>query len=53
MYPTLTPVNATRIILNAHYNGDYPLLEDVSYYAYRGSQLPEAEVISGDCPPAP
>lgn len=53
MYPTITPINATRIILNAHYAGDYAPLEDVSYYAYNGSQLPEAAVISGDCPPAP
>ena len=53
MYPTLTPVNATRIILNAHYAAAYPLLEDASYYAYKASQLPDAPVIAGDCPPAP
>lgn len=49
LYPTLTPVNAFRIILNAHYGGDYALLEDRSYYAYKTDQVPEAEIISSDC----
>ncbi len=53
MYPAMTPINATRIILNAHYNGAYALLEDVSYYAYKGSQLPDAEIITNNCPPTP
>jgi len=53
MYPRMTPINATRIILNAHYDGSYPLVEDISYYAYKGTQLPDAEVIAGNCPAAP
>jgi len=53
MYPSMTPVNAFRIILNAHYGGAYPRLEDVSYYAYKPSQLPDAEVIANDCRPSP
>ncbi len=53
LYPTLTPVNAMRIILNAHYGGAYPRLEDVSYYAYQLSQLDDAETIANECTPAP
>jgi predicted aspartyl protease len=49
MYPTLTPVNAFRIILNAHYGGNYPLLEDRSYYAYKTDQVPGAEIIETEC----
>jgi hypothetical protein len=53
LYPTLTPINAFRIILNAHYGSTYPLLEDVSYYAHKESQLPDAEIISNNCQAAP
>jgi hypothetical protein len=53
MYPTITPINATRLILNAHFGGEYPLLEDASYYAYKPAELAEAEWITADCPMAP
>jgi hypothetical protein len=53
LYPTLTPINAMRIILNAHYGGAYPRLEDVSYYAYQLPQLDDAETIANDCTPTP
>ena len=53
LFPTITPVNAFRIILNAHYGGNYPLLEDISYYAYKASQLPDAEIISNNCEVSP
>ena len=53
LYPTITPINATRILLNAHFGGDYPLLEDASYYAYKPAELPEAEVIVAPCPMTP
>jgi len=51
LYPSITPINAVRIILNSHYEGTYPLREDVSYYAYKTSQIPDAEVIANDCQP--
>jgi len=53
LYPSITPVNALRIILNSYYGGRYPLLEDLSYYAYNTSEIPEAEVIANNCQPAP
>jgi hypothetical protein len=32
-YPAITPVNSFRIILNAYFNQDLPLLEDHSYFS--------------------
>jgi hypothetical protein len=52
MYPSMTPVNGFRIILDAQYGGNYPLLKDVSYYAYKPSQVPDAEVIANECQPS-
>ena len=49
LYSSITPINAFRIILNAHFGSAYPLLEDVSYYAYKTSQIPDAEVIANYC----
>ncbi len=53
LYPSITPINALRIMLNSHFGGTYPLLEDVSYYAYKTEQIPAAEVIANDCQSAP
>ncbi len=52
MYPSLTPVNAMRIILNAHFNEAYTLLEDVSYYAYGPNKLDTAKIIQNECLPS-
>jgi hypothetical protein len=32
LYPTITPVNTFRLILNYYFNADLELLEDVSYF---------------------
>ena len=34
LYDTITPVNTFRLILNHYLNGDYDLLEDISWYIY-------------------
>jgi len=52
-YSTVTPINATRIILNAHFGSTYPLLEDLSYYAYKPSELSGAEIIPNECQISP
>jgi hypothetical protein len=44
LYPTLTPVNTFRIILDEFFGGDYPLLEDVSYYSTEGAIFDFTEV---------
>ena len=51
LYPSITPINATRTILNTVYGDDYPLLEDNSYYAYKSDELPGAELIPNTCQP--
>lgn len=53
LYPEITPINATRVILNAYYGGDYARLEDKSYYAYKTTDVGEAELIPNDCQLAP
>lgn len=53
LYSTVTPINATRIILNAHFGSTYPLLEDLSYYAYKPSELSGAEIIPNECQISP
>jgi hypothetical protein len=33
LYPTITPVNSFRLVLNTYFGQDLPLLPDVSYYS--------------------
>jgi len=33
LYPTITPVNSFRVIFNAYFGQNLPLLEDVSRYS--------------------
>jgi hypothetical protein len=33
IYPTITPVNSFRLIFDYYFNGNYPLLDDVSYFS--------------------
>jgi hypothetical protein len=39
IYPTITPVNSFRIILDQYFGGDYKLLEDRSYYSSEERQF--------------
>jgi hypothetical protein len=32
LYPSISPVNTFRVILNTYFNTDFELLEDISYY---------------------
>jgi hypothetical protein len=32
-YPSITPVNSFRLVLNEYFGGKYPLLDDISYYS--------------------
>jgi hypothetical protein len=45
LYDSITPINSFRIVLNEYFGGDYPLLEDVAYYAYQQRQLREPPAI--------
>ena len=33
LYPTITPVNTFRLVFNEYLDGNYSLLEDISYYS--------------------
>lgn len=33
LYPSISPINTFRIVLNSYFGTDYPLLEDISYYS--------------------
>jgi hypothetical protein len=50
LYASITPVNSFRFILNEYFGSDYPLLNDVSYYAYQLRQLKNSPtVIENTC----
>jgi len=50
LYNSITPVNSFRIILDEYFGSDYPLLNDVSYYAYQLRQLKNSPtVIENTC----
>jgi hypothetical protein len=33
LYPTISPVNTFRLVLDSYLGADYPLLDDISYYS--------------------
>ena len=33
LYSTMTPVNTFRVVFNAYFGTDYPLLNDISYFS--------------------
>jgi hypothetical protein len=45
LYDSITPVNSFRVVLNEYFGSDYPMLEDVSYYAYQFRQLRQSPAI--------
>ncbi|MDO9547226.1 MAG: sulfatase-like hydrolase/transferase [Pelolinea sp.] len=38
-YPSITPVNSFRIVLDQFFSGEMGLLEDASYYSYREDKM--------------
>jgi hypothetical protein len=52
LYPSVSPVNTFRVILNSYFEQDLPLLEDISYYA--PNESPDAlELAPYTCPNQP
>jgi hypothetical protein len=50
LYPTITPVNTFRLILNKYFGQQYPMLEDRSLYS--AYDIPyNYEEIPNDCQP--
>lgn len=52
LYPTITPVNTFRVILNSYFGQNLPLLEDSSYYAPK-SNHDAFEIIPNTCQSQP
>lgn len=49
LYPSISPVNTFRVVLNSYFGQDLPLLEDISYYAPKDN--PNAlEQVAYTCP---
>jgi phosphoglycerol transferase MdoB-like AlkP superfamily enzyme len=55
LYPGITPVNSFRLVLNAYFDTNLPLLEDVSYFSTLGKPFDFQEVskdqLSQSCVP--
>jgi hypothetical protein len=49
LYGSITPVNSFRVIFNHYFGGSYPLLQDVSHYAYKLKQLSNAPIVENTC----
>jgi hypothetical protein len=49
LYDSISPVNSFRLILNEYFQTDYPLLEDISYSAYKLKQLGDVDIIENTC----
>jgi hypothetical protein len=52
LYPTITPVNTFRVILDSYFHQNLPLLKDVSYYAPK-SDHDAFEIIPNTCTSQP
>lgn len=44
VYPSISPVNSFRVILDAYFGGDYPLLEDRSFFTEKNGAYELVEV---------
>jgi hypothetical protein len=52
LYPTITPVNTFRIVLDSYFHQNLPLLKDISYYAPK-SNHDAFEIIPNTCQSQP
>jgi hypothetical protein len=48
LYSSITPVNTFRVILNKYFNGNLPLLPDVSYYSTSTANF-DYQIVTNDC----
>jgi hypothetical protein len=53
LYDSITPVNSFRVIFDHYFGESYPLLEDVSHYAYKLKQLNDAPIFENTCASRP
>ena len=50
LYPSISPVNSFRVVLNSYFGQDLPLLEDKSYFA-PGESRSNVQLVPNSCPP--
>jgi hypothetical protein len=48
LYPTITPVNSFRIVFNAYFGQDFPLLKDQSWYSPHANEY-EFQLVPNTC----
>lgn len=48
LYPSISPVNSFRVIINEYFNGNLPFLPDVSYYSPSSSNF-DYQIVPNDC----
>ena len=48
LYPSISPVNTFRVVLNSYFGENLPLLEDKSYYAPNENHA-EYELVPNSC----
>jgi len=49
LYETITPVNTFRVVFNNYFDTNYPLLEDLSYYAYSMENFGPEQLVPNTC----
>jgi hypothetical protein len=50
LYPTITPVNTFRVVLNMYFDGEYPLLKDESIDVGINRPYGKKTMRTGECP---
>ena len=48
LYDSISPVNTFRVVFNHYFGGDFPLLEDTSYYSAYGTPY-QYEIVPNEC----
>ena len=49
LYGSISPVNTFRVILNHYFGEDYPLIEDVSFFANKYDDISEYILVPNNC----
>lgn len=49
LYPSISPVNSFRVVLNSYFGTKFPLLEDISYYSSLDRRY-DFSVVPNTCP---
>lgn len=53
LYETITPINSFRVILNNYFGTNYPLLDDLSYFAYSLDEFSPDKLVPNTCEATP